>query len=41
MLCPNCDAEMEEDVEEGVWRCPECDHEEWRDLTGPLPPSQG
>jgi ribosomal protein L37AE/L43A len=30
MTCPNCDAEMEEDVEEGVWICPDCGYVEDR-----------
>ena len=31
MICPNCDADMEElEDEPGYWVCPECDHEEDR-----------
>ena len=31
MICPNCDADMEEDdIVEGYWRCPECGWEEDR-----------
>ncbi len=30
MICPQCDEQMEEDVEEGVWRCPNCGFEEDR-----------
>jgi transposase len=33
MICPNCDAEMEEhDDDIGFWTCPECGHEEDRTL---------
>jgi ribosomal protein L37AE/L43A len=30
MNCPNCDAEMIEEVEDGIWVCPDCDHIEDR-----------
>lgn len=30
MNCPNCQADMEEDVEEGVWQCTECGYVEDR-----------
>lgn len=30
MNCPNCHAEMIEEVEDGIWVCPDCDHIEDR-----------
>ena len=30
MKCPNCDGEMIDDIEEGVWVCEECGYEEDR-----------
>jgi ribosomal protein L37AE/L43A len=28
MNCPECGAEMIEEIEDGVWVCPDCEHVE-------------